>query len=104
MDRPHDFLDRVVALRTHRQAALHAPPTVSGVGGAQGAWRYLDLGDAAQRSPWLPVQPRSVRLAHAMGESLQDYGASVLILVKRRGRRRTGRDDDQKPWRLYERD
>ena len=47
VDRPDDFLDRAAGLRSHRQAAVHAPPPLSRGGGAPGARRYLDAGDAA---------------------------------------------------------
>ena len=47
----------------------------------------IDVGDAAGRSPRLPLQPWPVRLADAVGKPVQDYRAPVLILVQRGGRR-----------------
>ena len=42
VDRPDDLLDRAAALCAHRQAAVHAPPSVPRLG----TRRYLDAGDA----------------------------------------------------------
>ena len=41
VDRPDDLLDRAAALRAHRQAAVHAAPTVPRLGSAPGARRHL---------------------------------------------------------------
>ena len=59
VDRADDLLDRPAALRAHRQAAVHAPPAVPRRGGARGARRHLDAGDAAGRSPRLPLHARA---------------------------------------------
>ena len=64
----------------------------------------IDLGDAAGWSPRLPVQPWPVRLADAVGQSVQDYRTPVFILVQRGGRGWACRDVDQEPRRLHQRD
>ena len=87
VDRPDDLLDRAAAVRPHRQAAVHPPPAVPRLRGAQGARRHLDVGDAAGRSPRFPLPPWPVRLADGVGEPIQDHRAPVFVFVERGGRR-----------------
>src|SRR5208337_3908286 len=56
VDRPDDLLDRVGVLRSAGEAAVHAPTPLPGNGGAPGARRHDDPGDAPGRSPRFPLQ------------------------------------------------
>ena len=47
VDRPDDLLDRAAAVRSHRQAALHAPPAVPRVEVRKERGDTCDVGDAA---------------------------------------------------------
>jgi hypothetical protein len=63
VDRSDAVLDRLAGLRSHHQAALHAPPPLPYSRTAPGAWRLLYAGNAARRSRWLSLQPGSIWLA-----------------------------------------
>src|SRR5262249_48440686 len=97
MDRADDFLGRAAVLRPTRQAAVHPAPTVSRFASTRGTWRHLDVGHATGWSCRLPLQSWPIRLADAMGDSLQDHRASILVLVECCGCKRARRDDHQEP-------
>ena len=46
----------------------------------------------------------SVRLAHAVGQSVSDHRPSLLVFLQRRGRGRTGGNDDPQPGRFHQQD
>ena len=96
---------RLLALRAHRQAALHAPPPVPRSRTAPGARRHArTLGDARPTATQaFRFTPRPVRLADRVAaEPVQDHRAPVLHSSSSAAADgRTGRDDDPQPGRLH---